>query len=137
MTHPLLPNTLDFFSPTVHSPIMEQLAPKFLNFAWPVPPVPTVAEQCGHFAKTADPSPWSTPINTFSHPTADSSTSISTCNFSANSTGFNPPHQLTNFRTGILVIIFYCVLLVFRFLISHTVSDIASLGGPSTNTYST
>jgi hypothetical protein len=46
---------------------IEPIAPKYQNFVWPVPLAPTVAERCGHSARTAGPSPWSTPTNTFHH----------------------------------------------------------------------
>lgn len=53
----------DSSSPTVHSLIMETIAPRFQSFVWPVPLAPTVAEPCGPSARTVDPSPWSTQIN--------------------------------------------------------------------------
>jgi len=42
--------------------IMEPTARKSQNFAWRAPLGLTAEEQCGLFARTVDPSPWSIPI---------------------------------------------------------------------------
>jgi hypothetical protein len=57
--------------------LTERTAPKSLNFVLPVPLVPMVAEQCGHSARTAGPSPWSTRTNAFHHATTEKEIDIS------------------------------------------------------------
>lgn len=53
---------LAYSSLTAHLHIMEPTAHKSQNFAWRAPLGLTAEEQCGLFARTVDPSPWSIPI---------------------------------------------------------------------------
>jgi len=95
----------------------EHTAPKFLNFVLPVPLVPMVAERCGHSARTAGLSPWSTPTNAFHHATTENEKSISSIrarqqpDWISRPDNINPPDRLCPDLESFLT--FFSVLSIF------------------------